>query len=188
MCFAVLKKAATTAPKCRNKTPGLSKIYFADVRWIPLFPNREDHAADPVNNKPLTVSDTLVFDTTTYPEAGWYQWDVQRNTGDLKDNLLGESGGKYLQTEMPFNIAGHEEEMEQAIEWAMNLDLVALATDKAGKLRLVGDKVNPLEMGFNSQYGLRAGDFTGYEFIMRIEAHPFLHPYYTGAITPLYTI
>lgn len=180
MCTQKLIKAQVTCP---SKVAGMgAKIYFADARHIQAIPAAEDYEADPVANDPLTISGDITFDVTTYPGTGWMEWDVGRDTVNLTEELAGDPGQQYIDQQVPFKITGQDPLYDQALQWSIDLGLIALIPNKFGGYRLVGDKANPAYLNFRSDHGLVIGDFTGHECTLQRASNTKAY-YYTGAIT-----
>lgn len=178
-----VKKLITAQVACPNKVAGMTQfLYAADAKHISAIPALEDYDADPVANDPLTISGDITFDTVTYPNTGWRPFDVARDSMNLVQELTGDPGQQYVQQTLSWKWFGIEPVYAQALEWTIELGLVFLAQDKAGKYRLVGDKSNPAFLGFNNQYGLVLGDFVGSE-LTATRASAGLAPFYTGTIT-----
>lgn len=189
MCFQLLIKAETDTGKCKNNAPGYSKMYLANQAWLDTVPAPSDYQADQVANEPLEITADITFDTVTYTTAGWYEWDIQPQTTDWRPSLQGEIGQKYWQTTIPFKIAGHQALIDQAVDWAYNLRLVVLLLDNEGLYRFVGNKTLYCSVQkMDGQQGAAPGDFAGWDAELFLPAHQKLSPYYSGAITPIYSL
>lgn len=185
MCNFALIKAQVPQGQCANKAPGFTKIYLAEAKWVSGYPDELTfNSANTATAK--VVTGDITFDTATYPDAGWYEWDFQPKTLDLIQEAQGETGAKYYQTRLPGKIAGHHPLVDQALDDSRDLDLVALMLDKDGKPIRVGSPSNPLNMEvLMSKYGTRAGEESGFDVELQVDTHNRLWPYYEGAIAPL---
>lgn len=186
MCFALLINACAEA--CANTAPGFVTLRLAEQKWLDAFPAPSDYEADQALNVPLTITGDITFDTTTYPDAGWYEWCIQVETADLIPALQGEPGAKYWQTRLPFKLAGHDALIDQAVDWSVNTKLVAMLVDQNGAKRVIGNKTNFLRLEkAEGPQGAKPGDFAGWDMELILPAHNKLSPYYTGAVTPIIT-
>lgn len=186
---AKLINAKSKEGGCANAAPGFVKLYLAEQKWLDAVPAREDYFTDPVANEPLTISGDVTFDTVTYTEAGWYEWDLMPETTDYVPSGQGPRGARYWQSTIPLKLAGHDALIDQAVEWANCKKMVALLLDVDGQYRLVGDKTVYLSVNkADGPQGAAAGDFSGWDMELFIPSHKLLFPYYTGAITPIFAV
>lgn len=169
--------------------PGIVKLHLTEQKTIDAFPAVEDYYTDPVANNPLVISTDITFDTVTYPDAGWYEWDIMPESTDWKPTLQGPLGAQYWQTIIPLKLAGHDALLDQAVDWAKGKKLVALLEDVSGKKRVIGNKsIFCSWQKIEGTQGAARGDFSGWDMELILPVHCALSPYYTGAITPIFTL
>lgn len=189
MCNVKIISAKAATGACKNTAPGYVKLWLAEQQWFDTFPAPEDFFTDPVTYDPLVISADITFDTVTYTTAGWYEWDLQPETGDWLPSAQGELGARYWQTTIPFKIAGHEALVDQAVQFALNARCVAMLEDTTGARRVIGNKSLYVSLNkADGSQGKKAGDFAGWDCELLLPSHLVVSPYYTGAMTPVYSL
>lgn len=178
-------------PDCVNTSPGVTNIYLTQSLWIDNFPARQDYAGNPGTAAPLTLDSSvtgITLDTATYTEAGWSHVKTMPDKSSFVETLQGDKGAQSYQQVLNFQLAGHQNLLDQFVEFLGGVPVIAVFTYRDGSMKVLGEPNNPaylLEQESNS--GTASGDFIGHTLSLQVETAPLMAPYYDGTITPLLT-
>lgn len=187
LCKGKLKE--TPRASCVELLPGaLAYGWFTRGLWIDAFPGFKDYETSGLAADAYMIDGDITFDTTTYPEAGWYQYAFLKDSLDVMEETLGGTDvGKYESTVVPFKMPGINGVILHHFAWLKSCpDLIMMYPSKSGLDRVVGNQSFPLDVYGKVQHGKKAGDYVGVDAEGKIDAHGYNWPLYSGAKTPIF--
>lgn len=126
-------------------TPGVQQnLYYArmaDIKTLPK-PVLDDSSGDGSFANLVTISADIIMK----PGKKFHKLYCTIETGKLDGNLVGEFDGKSFNNELSFVHPGNKPEVLGFAQWAKNSNLVFLAADQDGQVRLLGHEGYPAKM------------------------------------------
>lgn len=115
-------------------------IYVALADHIDAFPESPGTVAA---NVTLESKAKITTDITFLENKGWIELQVQADTGEVKDELVGNKGNKKVKSMFDFFLANTSAKNIGFINQYKNLPLVFGIPEKSGRVRLLGSKKLP---------------------------------------------
>ena len=126
-----------------------------------------------------TLTGDIAFDANTH---GFFKLKVQSETGELKDELVGNKGNKKVKSSFDFYLPNTAAEQIGFMRQFKNVGLVVLVTEKSGRVRKLGSKIAPVYMESAAMTtGKGPEDDTGTQYTLSTTSSTPA-PIYTGAI------
>jgi hypothetical protein len=152
-----------------NNPPGTrTKLYLAPSGEFNGWPQT---AADGGGTDP---GDSLIldepFDFTTAPVGAgyWREVDIVADTGEIRDTLVGEVGGRSWENMFAFFLSGLEAERLEFAKNMANCCIVALLQDRNGVYRVIGRFDDPAFIeSIELTTGLKSGDRRGGAYVIK---------------------
>ena len=175
----ILQNDNYTYKKCRKNPPGLLETFYTFKDWVLTYPDKDDY---PTTGNPNTVSNPVVLDTTTFPDAKFWSWQGAPERYKFNSKTDGERGSKYLTSTITQFIPGNSALFSWLAGEALNEDLILIFRYKNRHLRLMGDLDFPADLDYEEDSGEKRGDTAGYLLTFTVPIHDDPFAYYTSTI------
>lgn len=166
---------------CVFNLPGVTKLRITLAKWVLTFPDNEDYDAAPTTANALTINGDIVLDTTTYPEAQWFEVPFEVDQNDLKSEYQGTGPSGYYQTTGTGFIPSSSRAAFWAFHKATKSDLIISVDTRNEDSRILGRPKNPANLVANHDSGKAAPDKAGFSVTVNWNAHGEPAPFYDGA-------
>lgn len=146
-----------------------------------------DQVPPAIDTANATLSDlaTISADITMVSGKGFFKLAVQSETGEIKDELVGNKGNKKVKSTFDFFVANTDAQNIGFIRRFKNIPMVFLVKEKSGRVRKLGSKSVPIFMeAANMTTGKGAEDDTGMQITLSVVSS-MPAPVYTGAIAQI---
>ena len=155
-----------------------TEVFAAIAMHVDKFPNLPKLGEDPSK---VSLSDlaTLKESITFKQGKGFFKLQAQTETGEVKDELVGNKGNKKVKSLYEFFLPNTTSRNIGFVRQYKNLGLILLVTEKSGRIRSLGTKSNPvfLETGTGTT-GKAGEDDNGWQFTASVT---------TGSPAPIYS-
>ena len=157
-----------------------TQIHYALAAHVDTFP---DLPALGDVTKPLSDLATIAIDITFPTGKGFNVLHIQSNTGEVKDELVGEKGNKKVKSMFSFFLPNNHARNLGAMRQLKNAGLVFVITEKSGRKRILGSKLVPAYISEAAgTSGKGEEDNIGFEITVDVVSSAPA-PIYTGNVT-----
>jgi|GEM_PF-6069482 len=164
----VFDPRAAIAP---GHTAQLLIIAVDDVETVPpLLTSADD------DFRPLTLKGNIDLKA----DKKWTKVDIEVESADFIEEVVGNGEGTHLKTELPFKIVGSSREQKAAIHKLHKRRIMVVITDKALEKRVVGSKEFPCRIKYKATKGTGEGGYNGTEMSLAVPVMTDPWPYYDG--------
>jgi hypothetical protein len=122
-----------------------TEVYAAIAEHIDTFPSLPALGGDPETTTLESLA-KLSADITFTGTKGFFKLQAQTETGEVKDELVGNKGNKKVKSMYDFFLPTTSERNIGFIRQFKNVGMVFIVTEKTGRKRVVGSKLNPVYM------------------------------------------
>ena len=157
-----------------------TQIHYALAAHIDSFP-----ALPALGNSETALGDyaTIATDITFPIGKGFNVLHIQSNTGEVKDELVGEKGNKKVKSMFSFFLPNNHARNLGAMRQLKNAGLVFIITEKSGRQRVLGSKLVPAYISEAAGTSGKADeDNVGFEITVDVVSSAPA-PVYSGNIT-----
>jgi len=136
-------------------------------------------------NATLEQLGTISGDITVVTGKGFFKLAVQSETGEVKDELVGNKGNKKVKSSFDFFVANTSAQNIGFLRRFKNTPMVFLVKEKSGRVRKLGSKSVPIFMDTGSMTtGKGPEDDTGMQVTLSVVSS-MPAPVYGGAIAQI---
>lgn len=122
-----------------------TQVFAAIADHIDAFPSLPALGGDPTTTTLASLA-TITDDVTFVATKGFFKLQAQTETGEVKDEIVGNKGNKKVKSMYEFFLPNTSKRNIGFIRQYMNVPLVFIVTEKTGRKRLIGSKLNPVYM------------------------------------------